>query len=332
MRTTSKVLPRAPLLLVSLLLSIMLWLYVQVQEYPVKAPPASYLVDIKLQNVPDNLVASDPGQMRFFPKGSLEDLQMIQGKDISAYIDMKDAKVGTDLYPVHLVDKGQAAVTWQPTKPQARITVEHKISRSVRVKVQPAGELENADYLFLPLATTTDPQYVDIVGPQSAVARVTTVRAILDLTQVTPGQSYKSDIELLEDNDRPAPDSVKPDVTTVEIHPAIAVGLESLRLPVRASYTGKPAAGFVVKELVVSPRDVLVRGKPDVLNGMTYLETEPAIDVAGLSQSMYFTVTPKLPPEGIALSGQPTITVQVVIEPEPAVPPTSTSNRKRTAP
>lgn len=329
MKATSKVLPKAPLLLVSLLLSIMLWLYVQVQEHPIKPPPSSYEVEIKLRDVPAGLVATNPGKMRFFPKGSLEDLQMINAKDLSAYVDMSEAAVGTQTYPVHFTYRGDASVIWQPAKPQARITVERKLTMSVQVRVQPSGELESADYLYLPESTRTTPTFVEISGPESAVQKVKAARAILDLTQVEPGQTYDSAIELLEEDERPAAETVQTDVKKVVIQPAILVGLQSLRLPVRASYVGKPAPGFVVKELIVSPRDLQVRGDPELLNNMTYLETEPKIDVTGLDRPLYFTVTPKLPPQGIAISGQPTVTVQVVIEPAPKPPATTPSSRRR---
>lgn len=317
--------------MLSFTLSIWLWLYVQVQDNPRSKAPTSYLVKVDLLNVPTDIVPSDPGTIRFFPKGLAEDLSDIKNEDLSAYVDLSGARpdAKTQRFPVRLVVKGHDAVSWNPSKPVAVMTIQRKLTKMIDVKVQPSGDLENPDHLYLPKSTFTEPGKIEVSGPEADVLDVSSARAILDLSRVGPGKTQESDLELLRDDDLPAPSTVKSETTKVTIHPGIAVGLDFVRLPVIARYTGKPAPGFVVKQVVVVPADVQVRGRPEDLRSLTHLEMDPSIDVSGFTESRTFTLTPRLPVQGVALVGQPTITAKVIIEPAPKAPIPPNNPRRR---
>jgi YbbR domain-containing protein len=321
--------------LLSFALSMWLWLYVQAQEFPTDKIPTFFTVKIELRNVPDDIVPADPGSLRFFPRGMPDDIRLVKPEDLSAYVDLSGARPDPGdntrkSFPVHLVVNGHDSVTWGPPKPSVTLRIQAKLTKRIKVRVQPSGELPNPDHIFLPLSTYTEPAEIEVSGPESDVRDVDSARVILNLAGVAPGgPAPEGEIEILQGDDRPAPSTVLCDVRKVAIHPGIGVGLEFVRLPVRVNYNGTPAPGFVVKQVIVTPADVQVRGRSGDLRGLTHLEMDPDIDIAGLKESTTFTLTPRLPQQGVALVGQPTITAKFVIEPAPKAPATTPNTTRR---
>jgi YbbR domain-containing protein len=338
---------RIPLLILSFILSILLWVYVQVQENPPKQPKTSYSVRVEIRNLPSTMEMPKINPLRVFPQGTADELARIDDKDISAYVDLANADPGTKDYPVHLVVKGDYNVRWDPAPDDRKVTItlEKTTKKAIPVRVQVVGSLSNPDYLYLPDSTYVDPPLILIIGPESDVSRVYYARAILDLTNVSPGKTYQSDIELLEKNDRPAQDTVRIDsedeksgnpaspvhTTRVTIHPSVAVGLETRSFHIQPTYRGLPAPGFVVKEIQVSPENVPVRGRTITLSAMSVVRTED-VDISGLKETKQFTVNPRLP-DDVSVTSPQVIYVTVVIErvaATTAIPknPAKTSPRK----
>jgi YbbR domain-containing protein len=322
---------RIPLLILSFVLSILLWVYVQVQENPTKQPKTSYTLNVEVRNLPASMeVVKPPDPIRVFPVGKREEIARIDEADLSAYVDLSTAQSGTGTFPVHLVVGGDYDVKWDPPSSARKvaITVERTTTKAIPVRVQISGSLSNPDYMYLPDSTYVEPPTLLIKGPASSVDRVLYARAILDLTNVSPNKTYQSEVELLEDLDRPAQGSVHIAMddtspadakssaarapTIVTIHPAIAVGLETRSLHIQPTYRGLPAPGHIVKQIQVTPEDVQVRGRPPTLSSMSVLRTED-VDISGLKETKVFTVTPRLPQDTLVTSPQ-VITVRVVIE------------------
>jgi YbbR domain-containing protein len=303
----------------------MLWVYVQVQEKPTQKPPSSYPIKIEIRKLPSGMEPPKVGMMRFFPQGPTDELARIDPKNLSAYVDLSDPKPGAADYPVYLVVKGDYNVRWEPPESQrmVNLTVERTKAKAVPVRVQVVGSLSNPDYLYLPDSTFVDPPSILISGPESDVNRVQYARAILDLSNVSPGKTYQSDVELLENLDRPAQDTVRIDLqeggpasdratTRVTIHPAIAAGIETRSFHIQPTFRGLPAPGYIVKQVKVVPENVPVRGRTLTLSTMSVVRTED-VEISGLTETKQFTVNLNLAPDVTVTSSQ-VILVTVVIE------------------
>jgi YbbR domain-containing protein len=324
---------KIPLFVLSFLLAMVLWVYVQVQEKPPKPPQTSYQVKVQLRHLPERkIVIQEPKEMKFFPQGSSVELARIDPNDLSAYIDLAgpSTKAG---YPVHLIYKGDAAVTFEPRNAPARVVLDDIESRPIRVDIQVSGGLTNPDYLYQPEQTFAEPLSVTVTGPKTDVDHVVAARAILDLTRVSPGRPVTSDVELLYDV--PKPESIDFEPKTVSIHPAIAVAPQERSIHITPNFKGHPADGYYVKQITVSPEEVRLRGSAEVLTKMLSLSGKP-IDITGLKETTSFSLEPDLHGNAFILPPLP-ITVTVVIDHAgpviPAAPAptdlTSKKNKKR---
>lgn len=331
---------RLPLMIVSLVLSMLLWVYVQVQENPPKTPPPFYVLDIQLRHLPTDLqVVSPPEQIKVFPQGADDERARIDEKDLTAFIDLSNARVpaavvsSAQYYPVHLVVRGDYAVTWQPRSPVARVVIQRKKTKQVPVKVQPYGALPIPDALYLPESTFTEPATVNVTGPESDVEGVISARATLDLARTESGKGYWSDIELLQTGDRPAPSTVAVEPRRVLVHPAIAIGLQNRTAHVQPTFVNQPAVGYGLSKVEVNPPDVLLRGRAETLGTLSFVRGQP-IDLTGLKSTTNFVLVPDLPQDVTVVSQTP-INVRVTISPTgppvttpPVVPGAKTGKRR----
>jgi YbbR domain-containing protein len=320
------------LMIFSFLLSISLWAYVQVQENPTKPPATSYTLEVLPKNLPDgySLVRS-PEPIKVFPVGTPDEVARIDPKDLSASMDLSSPVEGSHSYAVKLTVAGDYAVRWEPQGPTATVEVQKKIAKDVPVRVQVSNGLTHTDYWYLPEQTFAEPAVIRITGPKPDVDAVVEARATLDLLKVAPGQVYSSDIELLESGNRPASRMVEADPKIVLVHPAIAVGLDTRSVHIQPAFKGQPPFGYVVKSLEVTPNEIQLRGRPEILSTMTMVTTEP-VDLSQIKSTTSITIAPVLPP-GVIISPPQIVTLKIVIEPlakKPVEPsPTVKSKRRK---
>ncbi|HVT11449.1 MAG TPA: CdaR family protein [Fimbriimonadaceae bacterium] len=316
---------RIPLVIISFLLSVALWLYVQVTEFPDKPPQTSYTVPVQVFGLPDKMqIVVPPDPVKIFPVGSPDDWDRVTEDDITARVNLRNAQTGEQNYPVQISIAGDhPGIRWEPKWPDltVRIVVDNRTHKEIPVRVQVSHELPpNLGYWYLPDSTFTEPATITISGPEADVKRVKYARTVLDLEQVTPGGAYTRTLELLEDGDRPAPSTVTYSPKTVLVRPALAVGSEVRDVLVQPHYKGQPAPGYMVKSFEVNPNMVEVRGRPEALAAFSILPTKE-IDLGGLKATESFLLTPELPQDVVLASPQP-ITVKVVVE--AVAPPAAT--------
>ncbi|MFI5385584.1 MAG: hypothetical protein ACHQ50_05620, partial [Fimbriimonadales bacterium] len=159
---------KAGYVIVSFLMSLILWLYVQEQVSPTKPPPSSYRVPITLRNLPAEYVPpQQPDDIEVFPQGSIEERSRISKTDLSAFVDLSHPVKGPHIYPVHLDVKGDPKVRWEPQPLQTQINVQPRASKRIPVHVQTYGSLTDSGFLYVPRLTVTDPPMVTVIGPES---------------------------------------------------------------------------------------------------------------------------------------------------------------------
>lgn len=326
--------PRALLIVLSFVLTLILWVYVQVQEHPYSPPPKIYDVPVTLEHQPDALVVvSYPATIRVRPNGPLDERERIQLDTLKALIDLKNASAGTFSYSVTLKYPTDLAVKFDYA-PQARVKLERRVTKLIAIRVQTSGQLPNQDYLYLPESTYTEPPSVSITGPESDVERVElggSADVLLDLNQVDrPGRAYRLDVYLLEDQDRSAAGTVSFEPKSVVVRPAMAVGLSTRTLHVIPKFKGLPPIGFSLKSVQVTPENVAVRGESARINGLQYVVLKE-IDLNAVKESKSFPADLQLPPGVVVPPSQTPITVSVEIETSKglvAVPPNDVKARR----
>lgn len=309
---------RFPLMILSFFLSLTLWVYVQNQEDPPKPLQTSFTLPIEFKNKPEALQIVNPvAPIKVFPVGPEDERKRIDPKNLSASVDLAKAVPGGASYPVRLNIDGDYAVRWEPRSPTIFLRLERVKTRIVPIVVQAVGQLGNtADFVYLAKETYTDPAEVKITGPEGDVDRVAYARAIVDLRTVARGDSYASEVDLVEGGDRPAAPMVDWDPHRVVIHPGI--GVADLRLiRIRPLVTGTPSSGAAILSIEAHPDRIQLRGSRDALDALEIsgVRTFP-VDVTDVRESMSLSTSLDLPPD-VTATASPTISVSVLVGPKP---------------
>ncbi len=190
------------------------------------------------------------------------------------------------------------------------VSGEETVERGLRVPLElqqfPAGlEIQGEP------PSTVD---VRVRGTSAALSRVSTgdIVAVLDLHAARAGNRLFAI----------TPEQVRAPfgIDVVQVTPStVTLTFENSatrRLPVMASLDGRPAAGFVVGHIAISPETVDVVGPESAVKRAAEVLTEP-VSIAGADSDVSETVTLGLEDPALRLSGQRTATVVVGILPAP---------------
>ncbi len=309
---------KMPMIVVSFALSLMLWMLVQLQNRP-DTLPENYSVDLEIRNLDPGLgVIEKPQRVGVRALGVVEAVEQINPAEITAYVDLTGARPGLGRYPIVIKAPARYRAQFSAIRPLAEIRIERMIRKEVPVQVETQGQLPATNLLFSDVVT--EPEEVTVEGPESQVNRVSKVRALLDLSRVTPGSSYSVTVEPLESNNRPL-SMVRADPGSVTVRPGLVPAPESKSLLLTLQFSGQPAFGFEVEKVEIEPNQLMVRGMSQQLASLSTLKLEP-VELSGLRQTSSFQARPILP-DGITLAGKTTVRVIVHMRPVPGVPPSS---------
>lgn len=278
------------ILVVSTLLSLLLWLQVTAQVDPVMQREIPVAVDF--DNLPETLMPTRaPQTVTVIAEGPAKGLDQINAKDLVAVIDLASSRQGTYRYPVQLRAPARGPVTFSLRRQTESISVA-KVMRSERaVEVEERG-LRPADLEYG--GSTVQPERVSIIGPDTEVPLVQKVRAFLDLSRIKPGVSYQLDVEVLGAGNKPMP-NVRAEPAKVTVLPAVGAAPSNSNFLIVPKWKGEPAFGFEVLRYQLKPNQVLLSGEVSVLAGIVRVETEP-IDITGLKSSSWLEARIKVPP------------------------------------
>jgi YbbR domain-containing protein len=157
-----------------------------------------------------------------------------------------------------------------------------------------------------------DPAFVTVSGPDSAVAQVEEVHAILDITDATSTIRAEVSLEALDAQDSPVSGvTVSPNEITVTQPVTLQGGYRNI--VVRVETNGQPESGYRLNNVSVSPPNVVVYSSdPQLVNELpSFVETD-VVDLTGAEDDLEFFVDLDLP-EGISVVGDQRVLVQISI-------------------
>lgn len=244
------------------------------------------------------------------PRSVVADPTLAVGR-VSATIDLKEVKPGTQQVPIHVQSDLSNLRRKRADPATARVMVERSIEKTLPVTVpmpaQPGVTVNSV---------TATPPEVRVSGPESKVNAVTQVVATFDIGERTANFQSTVDVKPLDAGGR--------EVAGVTLSPSrvtVAADLTDNRnervVPVNtADVTGAPAPGYRLGQILVTPAQVTLAGNPQVIRTVPNIPTRP-ISIDGLSQSKTMDVqldTSKLPP-GVTIKNNVTsVQVQINIE------------------
>lgn len=165
-------------------------------------------------------------------------------------------------------------------------------------------------------SVVVEPNRLWVSGPKEVVSKIDTVRAAIDVTNMSTDIS-DSVVPVLLDEEEEVVDTTRLtlslDIVTVK------AGIVSQKtVPIRVNYSGKPAEGYEVISAAAEPAEVTIKGKSDILNAISAITIpEDVISVEGANEKFEQKVDlNQYLPSGVSLnkSMEASVTVKIDIE------------------
>jgi YbbR domain-containing protein len=313
--------------LLALILSFALWTFVSFSQNPEETVRFD---DVALQIVgrDDTLVIVDSTGL---PTSSLPTVDItlvtdqrqrseLRAVDLRAVVDLSGLTAGEHQVPVNV----------QPTRSNLSFSVapDGVAPSSITVRLEPLitvtlpidleilgsppFSFERGQPEIRAGGTLTDRAAVS--GPQSAVERVTALRASANISQLRATYVAPLTLQPVDEGGQPVEGvRVTPTSATVLIPINPVVGLRIV--PIEPVIVGAPAAGYSVRAVVVEPPLVSLTGSSGALDAVTALKTEP-IDISAADGVVTRLVALQLP-EGTSFGAGESSAARVTVRIEP---------------
>lgn len=233
----------------------------------------------------------------------------VTADDCKASADLSGA-AGADV-PVNVVcDRARVQVIdWSPSI--IHITLENVSSRTVAVRTQLVGAPPQG---FQAQLISAQPSEVVVSGPASAVARVASIDADLDLTAIRASLDQTVVLKARDEHGSEV-SGVNLQPERAQVHVTITQVQFSAIFVVKPDISGVPAAGFVATGIQIDPPFVSISGPAEVFQGLDPSKgiSTDSISIDGASADVVRTVALQLP-QGASVE-QPGVTVRVLIAP-----------------
>lgn len=243
-----------PLKLLALILAVILSVYVyQYGEYEMKA---TLELPIEVRNLSDDLAFLDilPGNIKVSISGNLQQVNSLKREAIRAVIDLKSfTSPGSYTISPELPDTPLLKV-YGPI-PTVRVRLANKLRARLPVEVWHRGDLPVGYVLS---RENISPRQVDAIGPEELVSTARRIIAevnlsgrISQISQSIPLVAYTRDNVPLD----PAIVRLEPSSAqySAEVNPVANV--KAVRI--NAELTGSPPAGYYLREMRITPSQVL---------------------------------------------------------------------------
>lgn len=304
-----------PLKLLSLAISLVLWLYVQSSRPQVAQQ--TFQFDLKIINLDrQNLIVTSLATqvVRIQASGTPEELKKLKGKEFSAYIDLLDAKTGLQEYTVKPNLPTDAKLDWE-RPPTVFVNIEALAHDYKKVTVIQDESLAPSGFALG--EPTIEPVMVKVEGAQSKVKEVVQCRALLmGVDRIKPGMEVRVPVELLDAGGKVVT-LVSADPKEVVIRPTLIPVLPRHAVLVTPTWKGQPAFGYRIVRYTLTPNQVELTGDHRLLSRISTVETKP-IDIEGLKQSATLETNLVLP-SGSSTKDLKKVRVRIEVEklPEP---------------
>jgi YbbR domain-containing protein len=217
--------------------------------------------------------------------------ESIDRDEITATVDLTNAKLGRHRYPVRMSYMGSLSMPIEltPRPRQVEVVVENWVERTLDVNAATTGAWD----LYRPGSITVTPSRVRISGPDSRLALAKEARVEVNLASVEPGASAQAPIQVLTETGRPLELTVDPPTVTVRVKPVALPPVKNVL--VQPSYTGVPPFGYRITSVLVVPNQIEITGTAEALQRLSSVGTAP-IDVTTIDEDRVMTVGLALPP------------------------------------
>lgn len=283
------ILTKIGLALLSLCLSVMIWMFVAwdgnsegTKDITIPVEYVGLTKGYTMETDSDTIVVT--------VSDKITTLTHTGPEDIKATVHLNGLKTGHYNLPVKLESYTTLQIkTWTPP------TVEVKLYRNIERKIPITWRVGAIrDIKKIPAKISLEPHNIKIGGPESDVMSIKSV--YVDIPETKIGKDcefvaplvFDSDINNVEERLKISTEKIKIRIRREEQN-------KTLKVPLFVSVTGSPADNVELDSVTTVPDKVFISGKESVVSEIKSLKL-PNIDITGLSQDLQLLV-PLLPTE-----------------------------------
>ncbi len=268
-RTITTVRRTLPLLALSIILGIALWVFVTEDENPSLAGVFPNQIPVTFVNVGDQLaVANNLGAVDLRIEASEDRWEGLTAANFEATVDLAGLTAREQSVPVRVDVSGTRGVRILAVEPPAiTVNLEQVVSRIIPVEPRLLGAPPSG---FEIVQTVPERVTVEISGPESLVELAERAVAEINVTGITVG--FQQVVELVP---RGASDgrirglSVQPSSVSVTVD--VQKSTVSKIVPLSVELLGEPSRGYRVAGVTISPAVARIEGPLEVLQDLEQL-------------------------------------------------------------
>ncbi len=300
-----------PLTIFSVVLAFAIWFLVEDVENPrVEATVPGEdqaAIPVEVVNVPPGLIVGEVTPIRVFVEAREGEVDELRAADFKAVVDASGVRAGeARSLPVTVTTERRDVRVVRPEPGTVEVSVVATVSRELPVRVVITGELPSG---FRRGLAEVDPPFITITGREGLVESVDQVQATVSIAGLQNTQTFNVELSPR------TIDGSRVTVTLSRNRARVTVPVEEAlltrQIAVLGGSTGRPARGYSVTDVSVSPSPIEVTGPREIVEGITVFVVEDA-DVSGAIAQIIESRELQLP-VGVT-AGLETVFITVTIE------------------
>ena len=295
--------------ILAVIMAVFLIFYVESAENPVTEKTFSN-VNVAVNGLPSNhIIESEPEVVEIRVSGNRSAVNLSLPRDVRAFVDLRNAKPGTDIYPVqYTLPSGLSPVYVRPDT--VELTIDELGALDLPVHCQTTNAVRQG---YGSLEPVLFPATVTVSGPRKELDRIGEARVSVDLAERTLNYSADLPVMLLDkENNEFQSSRIHLSVDTVNVLVPVTENLSSKSVSVRTALSGNVDDRHIVAGVEVQPSSVKITGSYTAVSGIEYLTTE-TIDLSSMTDTYQGLVRLVTPPGVSVLEGD---TVELTIRVE----------------
>ena len=322
LRNVVKILTRnLGLKLLALVFAVTMWMVVVNLDDPTISRPFTIAVTLENEDVITAAnkyfeIEPDSANVTFNVFGKRSIVNEISSSDFKAVADMSRLIQGENenIVPVEIIAlRYSSKLTISKRTRQLKVLLEDLMRQAF--VILPVAQGEPAEGYALG-STVVEPNRLWVSGPKEVVSTIDTVKAAIDVTNMSTDISDSVVPVLLDENGENVDTTrltLSLDIVTVK------AGIVSQKtVPIKVNYSGKPKEGYEVISAVAVPKEVTIKGRSDILNAISAITIpEEVINVEGADEKFEQKVDlNQYLPGGVSLNNsvEASVTVKIDIE------------------
>ena len=268
----------------SLVLAFAIWFLVEDVENPrieATVPGEDQAaIPVEVVNVPSGLIVGEVTPIRVFVEAREEDIDELRAADFSAVVDASDVRAGdVRSLPVTVTTERRDVRVVRPEPSTVEVSVVATVSKELPVTLVINDELPSGFRQGLP---EVDPPFVTITGREGLVESVHQVQATVSIAGLQTTQTF--DLELSPRTIDGSRVTVTLSRNRARVTVPVEEALLTRQIAVLGGSTGRPARGYSVTDVSVSPSPIEVTGPRDIVETLTAFVVEDAEVTGAIAQ------------------------------------------------